>query len=517
MARSERSGSPERGRTIAWILGAAGVLVGLTFYAVGSEPEHPLDPNFDLELAETGSETGAPGVDRVVLVTIDTLRADHLSSYGYRLETTPFLDSLAGGGVRFETAIATSSHTAPSHASIFTGLFPSQHGLAVNGSRLKPGTVTLPCVLADAGFATAGFTSVSFLDGLSGCFETFDSIPAGARLYSPAESVLDHATTWLREQAPSARFFLWVHLFDVHEWKYADDVRSNDLKTMRDARGGAESHFRYIATRHGLTLEGGKPSTWGTFKDRSGDRVPVDVSTIEQVVRWVDHYDAQLRRVDEGLAKLANVIDGQRFEGRTLWVVTADHGEGLGSHGYHGHGAHLYDEQLRVPLIVYASGGAIRPGVVDSLVRHIDLFPTLVELTRAPARPNAAREGRSFVGLLQGRGDDNPRIAFAERRPVDEMRRREGWSDESVCAIRSRDAKVIWHSKAPEEFFDLEHDPLELDPLRGSSMFEQLEARLASHLVRLETAAPDREPPDEHAPQLDPEIEEQLRGLGYIQ
>ena len=108
MARSERSGPPERWRTIAWILGAAGVLVGLAFYALGSEPEHPLDPNFDLEPAETGSETGAPGVDRVVLVTIDTLRADHLSSYGYRLETTPFLDSLAGGGVRFETAIATS-------------------------------------------------------------------------------------------------------------------------------------------------------------------------------------------------------------------------------------------------------------------------------------------------------------------------------------------------------------------------------------------------------------------------
>jgi arylsulfatase A-like enzyme len=517
LGRSGRTGAAARWRTIASILGAAGVLAGLAFYGVRSKREPPRHPNPELEPARIDDGTGEAAVDRVVLVTVDTLRADHLSSYGYRLTTTPFLDSLAKRGVRFETAIATSSHTAPSHASIFTGLFPSQHGLEVNGAGLNDGTLTLPCVLAEAGFATAAFTSVSFLNGLSGCFETFDANPAGARLYSAAETVLDHAATWLRGQAPSARFFLWVHLFDVHEWKYADDVRADDLKATRDARGDADSHYRYIATRHGLTLDDGKPSTWGTFKDRSGDRVPVDVSSVEQVVQWVDNYDAQLRRVDDGLSKLAEVSDGQRFEGRTLWVVTADHGEGLGSHGYHGHGAHLYDEQLHVPLIVYISDESIEPGVADGLVRHIDLFPTVVELAGAPVSPGAAREGRSFTGLLQGRADSHPRIAFAERRPVDEMRRRGGWSDERVYAIRSRGAKVIWHSEGPEEFFDLEEDPLELHPLTSSSTFEQLEARLASQLARLGTSAPEHEPREEHTPELDPAIEEQLRGLGYIQ
>jgi len=496
------------------ILGVVGVLLGLASYGLHSERGQQRGRNAHVGSAPKANGTRHAGVDRIVLVTIDTLRADHLSSYGYRLNTTPFLDSMAKQGVRFETAIASSSHTAPSHASIFTGLFPSQHGLEVNGSKLNAGTVTLPCVLADAEFATAGFTSVSFLKGLSPCFETFDANPARERLYSPAEAVLDHAATWLRGQAPSARFFLWVHLFDVHEWKQDDDVLPDHLKATRKARGDIESHYRYIARRHGLTTRDGNPSTWGTYKNRTGDRVSLDVSGAEQVVRWVDNYDAQLRRVDDGLAKLAKVVDEQSFEGRTLWVVTADHGEGLGSHGYHGHGAHLYEEQLHVPLMVYVSDGSIQPGVAETLVRHVDILPTLVELAGvSPSRASAA-EGRSFAGLLRGRDDTTSRIAFAERRPVDEMRRRGGWSDEDVYAIRTQGAKLIWHSRGPEELFDLEQDPLELEPLTNSSTFEQLHARLESHFERLDTVAAGSAP---HTPELDPEIEEQLRGLGYIQ
>ena len=491
----------------ALLIGVVGVVVGLASYGLHSKREP----------AQQANGTGQAGVDRVVLVTVDTLRADHLSSYGYRLNTTPFLDSLAKQGVRFETAIASSSHTAPSHASIFTGLFPSQHGLEVNGSTLNAGTMTLPCVLADAGFATAGFTSVSFLKGLSACFETFDAHPARERLYSPAETVLDHAATWLRGQAPSARFFLWVHLFDVHEWKHEEDVLPEHLKATRKARGDLQSHYRYIARRHGLTIEDGKPSTWGTYKNRRGDRVLLDVSRAEQVVQWVDNYDAQLRRVDDGLAQLAKVVDDQSFEGRTLWVVTGDHGEGLGSHGYHGHGAHLYEEQLHVPLVVYVSDRSIQPRVAETLVRHVDIFPTLVELAGVSPSRASALEGRSFAGLLRGRDDTTSRIAFAERRPIDEMRRRGGWSDEDVYAIRTQRAKLIWHSRGPEEFFDLEQDPLELEPLAHPSTFEQLHTRLQRHVARLGTAAAGSAAHTAHTPQLDPEIEEQLRGLGYIQ
>lgn len=457
------------------------------------------------------------GVDRIVLVTIDTLRADHLSSYGYRINTTPFLDSLAERGVRFETAIASSSHTAPSHASIFTGQLPSQHGLAINGSKLRPGTVTLPCVLADAGFATAGFTSVAFLNGLSSCFETFDAHPVSERLYSPAESVLGRARTWLKTKAPSARFFLWVHLFDVHEWKHSEDLRPDHLEQVRKARGGLESHYRYLTKRHGWTLEDGKPSTWGTYIDRRGERVPLDVSGAEELVRWVDNYDAQLRRVDDELAKLAQAVDEQKFEGRTLWVVTADHGEGLGSHGYHGHGAHLYDEQIHVPLLVYVSDGSIPPRVVDTLVRHVDISPTLVELAGVSPGRFPAPEGQSFAQLLRGRDDTKTRIAFSERRPVDELRRLSGWRDENVYAVRARGAKLIWHSRGPDELFDLVQDPLELEPLADSPDSARLRARLQSHFVKRGIAAAESAQRPEQPPQLDPEIEEQLRGLGYIQ
>ena len=251
--------------------------------------------------------------------------------------------------------------------------------------------------------------------------------------------------------------------------------------------------------------------------NRRGERRSLDVSGAEQVVQWVENYDAQLRRVDDELAKLAKAVDDQGFEGRTLWVVTADHGEGLGSHGYHGHGAHLYEEQIHVPLMVYVSDGSIEPRVVDTLVRHVDIFPTLVELAGVSPSRFPALEGRSFAGLLRGHDDTTTRIAFAERRPVDELRRRGGWSDEDVYAIRTRGAKLIWHSRGPEEFFDLDQDPLELELLASSPMFERLRAGLESHFVRRGTATAGSAQRPEHTPQLDPGIEEQLRGLGYIQ
>ena len=509
MARSQRSRAAGVWRIIALLLGVAGVLVGLAFYGLRSERGHRAEPNANFGPTEAANGIGQADVDRIILITIDTLRADHLSSYGYRLNTTPFLDSLAKRGVRFETAIASSSHTAPSHASIFTGLSPSQHGIEVNAAELRAGTVTLPCVLADTGFATAGFTGVAFLNGLSRCFDPFRANIIRDHLYNPAETVLDHAATWLRGQAPSARFFLWVHLFDVHEWRDEEDILPDHLKATREARGDIESHYRYITKRHGLTLEDGKPATWGRYKNRKGDYETLDVSGAEQVVQWVDNYDAQLRRVDDGLAKLAKVVDGQSFEGRTLWVVTADHGEGLGSHGYYGHGAHLYEEQLHVPLIVYVSDGFIQPAVVETLVRHIDIFPTLVELAGVSKSRAPAHEGQSFAALLlRGRDDTTPRIAFAERRPADEFRIRDGWIDEDVYAIRTQRAKLIWHSHGPEEFFDLEQDPLELAGLH---------ARLEGLFARFGTNAAGSAPRREHTPQLDPEIEKQLRELGYIE
>jgi len=153
---------------------------------------------------------GTPRVSRVVLVTIDTLRADHLKSYGYLRETSPFIDGLAAEGVLFERAFATVSHTAPSHASMLTGRAPAGHGLFANGQSLDPVVPSLGCLLAANGFRGGAFTSVRFLrEMMSG----FGERSATERV---AAKTVDAALAWVETLAPDARFFLWVHIYDPH-------------------------------------------------------------------------------------------------------------------------------------------------------------------------------------------------------------------------------------------------------------------------------------------------------------
>lgn len=439
--------------------------------------------------------------DNVVLITIDTLRADHLGAYGYPRPVSPFIDSLAASGVRFERAIASSSHTAPSHTSIFTGQHPARHGVLYNGVKLQPGIPTLATTFEDAGFETAAFSGVRFLRGSAKGFETRDFRARAG--YRRADRTVDRVLQWLEDRDRDTQFLLWVHFFDVHSSGEKARPPADLLEVMRQ-----DSRQRRGALETLLIEEHGIPTDFiAQEEDRFGG--------FGRLERF-DRYDAQIAFVDRELQRLFQGLESSTRGARTLWVVTADHGEGLGSHRYIGHGKHLYSEQIRVPLILHGGAAGFGPRVITQLVRHVDLFPTITELVGVSLDARAMElEGRSLVPLLEGAEPDPTEPAFAQRRPADKVRIRGGWPDELVLVAEGDRYKYILHSEGEDELYDLQADPLELENLVGEGLPEERE--LSSWLARKYQWMVEN--PLFGAPegvQIESEYVKELEALGYL-
>lgn len=428
-------------------------------------------------------------VDSVVLVTLDTLRADHLGCYGYPRPTTPFLDGLAKRGAWFSNAVATSSHTAPSHASLLTSRYPEQHGVRLNGQGFGPDTVTIASAFRAQGFATAGFTSVRFLQPLSSGFGHFDARTPEVNRSRPAHQTVDSAIQWLEEQDPTQRYFLWIHLYDAHETDARSHVSHPDLEAMRrDSRRRGAALSEFLVREHG-----------------------VESAFDPEVLEEYNRYDAQVAFMDRQLARLHEAVTTGAPDQKVLWAVTADHGEGLGSHGYDGHDKHLYREQLRVPLIL---AGAARAGRIDRLVRHVDLLPTLAELTGIEDGLPPDLEGRSLATLLESPQGDWPiEFAFAQRRPASPGHVKIGPPGQRLYAVQGTRYKYIHDSEGRHELYDLREDPLELHNLAAAASppRERLAAWLETTLRRLEDGS---HPVDDAV--VDDEILRELKALGYV-
>ena len=354
---------------------------------------------------------------QVVLITIDTLRADHLQSYGYPRLTSPFLDQLAEKGVVFTRANATVSHTAPSHASIFTGLLPLQHGVLRNGDRLSPEFPNMAQVLGHAGYQTAAFTSAVFVNRTATGFRTVDGVRRrGAK-------TVDQAMAWLDRLDPEQPFFLWVHLFDVHEAELTRAGTPSAYYTaIREGTSlGPDAFYDYLAELHGLPnpkADEAFPGVAWEPVQGAGNGRPATLTSRADVIASIDHYDAKIAYVDEQIERLFEAVQNVGSDGSCFWVILADHGEGLGSHGYRGHGEHIYQEQLRVPLIFYATDESLSPGRIESLVSLVDVFPTLAEILTRPPREWSTMEGVSLWPHLLGQEvADERRTIFAQRRP----------------------------------------------------------------------------------------------------
>ena len=395
----------------------------------------------------------APSRPDVLLVTIDTLRADHLGCYGDKHAATPVLDALAARGARFPTAIAAVPLTTPSHASILTGLTPLRHGVRDNGDYVLPDTIpTLAEAFHDAGYRTAAFVSGFPLDrrfGLARGFDVYDDhLPHGEdrRRSAYVERLADQTTaaarSWL-EAGPPSPWFLWVHYFDPHA-PYEPP-----------------------------------PELAARFAGRI--------------------YDGEIAFVDAQLGGLLRFLDTNGLSSRTLVLVTADHGESLGEHGEETHGVFVYDATLRVPWIM--AGPGVRAGLVPPVVaRGIDVAPTLLDLAGA-IPPRAAMEGRSLGPALRGQPmPDAP--AYAESLFA---RLRLGWAP--LHAWRTARFKLI---DAPRpELYALDEDAGET---RNRSADH---ADVAGRMRRELGAALAARPPDAAA-DPGPDGAERLRALGYL-
>ncbi len=394
----------------------------------------------------------------LLLVTVDTVRADHLGCYGYREAVTPWLDGLAKEGIRFAAASSTVPLTLPSHATVLSGLLPLHHGLRNNGAGALPaGTATLATLLAGSGYRTGAFVGAFVLDrrfGLGQGFEMYDDeIPrdprAGVSLESerPGREVVDRALAWLARQ-DDRPFFLWVHLYDAHA--------------------------PYTPPPAWSLRHPGRP------------------------------YDGEISEVDEQVGRLLAELDRRGVAGRTVVAVAADHGESLGEHGELTHGLLLYEPTLHVPLLLRAPG-RLAARVVRTPVSLVDLAPTLAALLgRAFAGPGVRpRDGRDLAAdLLAGREPAAAEVYAESQYPAIF-----GWSP--LAALRRRDLKYI--SAPKPELYDLGKDPketanlLDRDPAGPAKGFAARLAEIAAGAVAAPSPAA-----------ADAETRARLASLGYV-
>jgi arylsulfatase A-like enzyme len=378
-------------------------------------------------LMACGKEKSATAKDapNVILISIDTLRADHLHGYGYERETSPTLDGLMRRGTSFMNAISQSPWTLPSHMSLFTSLYPHSHGVIEDTLALNEEVATLPALMKQAGYATGGFAACDYLSEKHGFGRGFDYYLQRRGIRAPA--VCEEALKWLVRERPQ-KFFLFLHFYDVHP---TYDPSQPYLKMF-------ESSY-----------EGSMRGTIQTLLNINDGKIPVSEEDRRHLVAL---YDAVIRQLDDELKTFFGFLEERNLLSNTLIVVTSDHGEEFFEHGKVLHSRTLYDELIRIPLIV------VGPGVpsgrqVEEQVQLIDLAPTILEV--CGLKIPGGMEGASLLPLIQGTTAGWRPYAFAEADKDNE-------EYDLKRAIRTREFKLYFDRRSKEEeLYDLAADPAE--------------------------------------------------------
>ncbi len=478
-----------------WLLGFQVLVVG---------------PNF-------AADTNRPSV---LLITVDTLRADHVGAYGYINGRTPHLDSLAKKGILFREVVTPHRTTGPSHTSILTGLLPENHGVLQNMERISQSIPTLADLLSTKGYVTASFvsavTTVDSACGLPSRFHVYDDdigrirwLPEEARgtlllsymrgalrvlgfdifphvWYRTGSKTTDSAISWL-EHNNKVPFFVWVHLFDPHlPYRPPREYLS---EASRDYKGPASEENWY-------------------FLDAS-DKAKI-VSSPRNMKQMVALYDAEIAYADQQVGRLVEAAQLNAPNGDLVTIVTADHGESQGEHKIYW-SRDLYDPTLLVPLIMVLPDSKFDvPLVIEDQVSLTDIAPTLLELL--DIEPLKTMDGRSLMGLIK-KDLRMPVSAKSEiyptpsqfHRPAVSIRykgwklivRGSGWEDHNM-----------WFAKESLELYDLHADPSEEINLASTSSKELKE--LKEEFERHQDSLRSRDL------NLTPAMKERLRGLGYV-
>jgi arylsulfatase A-like enzyme len=462
------------------------------------------------EFHPTAARASQPNV---LLISIDTLRADHLGSYGDKHGLTPHLDQLAHDGVVFEQTITSSPWTLPAVVSLFTGLYPRHHGAGSVANRLDPlgrsplpaGTWTLTGELREHGYRTQAIVTNPYLAlryGLGGGFDGYENVTIESEAFlafnqTTAERLLELVRPDLivgdRGEVVSAKarqwlsgvgaepFFLWLHYIDPHP-PYS--------------RAGVTQHKSFRSDSLLAPAADVPEATTLTSPDvarlRSGE---IRLSP-EQKEAVHALYRAEVASVDQAVGAVLEAIDQAGLRERTLVICVADHGEEFWDHGGVEHGHTVYEELVHVPLLMRWPGHLEAGTRIDAVTRIIDLAPTVLELLGMAA---PALDGKSLLPLLRGE-EQPPRIALSENLLFAEER----------VGLRTARYKYVRWDTGKEEIYNLEVDPEELRDLAGSSS-----AREALHPLYA-AAVGDGAAPRAVQPLLDYRAEAALRALGYL-
>ena len=423
----------------------------------------------------------------LLLISLDTVRYDHLPIYGYGRDTTPALRRLAAESAVFENAFAQDTNTNPSHTSMFTGVYPNVHGSQSNGKRLEKGQVTLAQILRAAGFRTAAFVSSPTLhrkaSGLGRGFDVYDDDFPGVR--RPGSVTTGLAIDAIRRLQPAERYFVFLHLYDAHG--------------------------PYDPGPHAGLFRSERPGPWlRNLPDYQ--RAPDAAGNVSgRLNAYIDRYDGSIRHLDDMLAALLAEVDLDS----TIVVVIADHGETFGERFWGlDHGAQLFDEQVRIPLILHGPGIPARR--IGAVVETVSLLPTLLELLGVELPAKRPVQGESLVPLLIGAAESRPGLAFSSARADEARHADRGYRldpDRQIQAVRSPRWKLIQYPGRERDYlelYDLASDPRELSNV--APHFAGVRDELLEILEHWSVEAPTGPSPD-----LDPEIQEKLQALGYLQ
>lgn len=380
----------------------------------------------------------------IVVITLDTTRADHLSCYGYPALLTPHLDELARHSVVFDRAYAPMSQTLPSHCTLFTGRDPREHGALENFYLLSADQLTLAEWLSDRGYKTGGFVGANVLSedtGLGQGFQTFDEPNGDVAAWRRGAEVTDAVLAWADTLAGASQpFLLWAHYFDAHE-----------PETTQDEPGVPEATVRKL-------VEG---------------NASIQAPSMDKTVGLWHAYSNGVAYEDEQVGRM---LDGLRARGllqRTVILVVGDHGEGLGEHGAWGHGWHIHEPMVRVPLMLSLPDGELAGTRVPGAVVMRDALPTLLAAAGLPAPAEAS--GLDLLTILRSGRPLPDRPTFVERPHLSQKRLefRAGGKPQYDAgffgAVIVGGEKLVRYPDGTETLYDLSTDPLELHDLAAAA------------------------------------------------
>jgi arylsulfatase A-like enzyme len=415
----------------------------------------------------------------VLLVTVDTLRADRLSAYGYGKPTSPHLDRLLARGVRFDGARTVEPLTAPAMASMLTSLHPHEHGSTRNGLPVRDGLQSLSTVLRRRGFRTAAFVgNWTLRDGISGLgshFDEYHEVLSRKRWLlmkgeATAEDLTRGALDWLadhRRDGAQRPYLLWVHYVEPH------------------------APYR----------------TQAAFRQRLGYAARGDLPAAAR-------YDTEVAFVDQAIGELLAGVQRLGADGDTLIAFVADHGETLGEHGYWGHGRHVYETGLRVPMGLVWPGN-VAPQVIAADASILDLAPTILGLMGYPALGQP--RGFDWAPVLRGAPPPPSRITFYQAhkgavQSAEDLTRARRRGLLEIALVRDGRKEVLRLKSGERWLIDVNGDAREERNLVDPRSPPSPELQRWRQAVEAGLASADRLP----TPSLDAETEETLRALGYV-